>query len=87
MRLTLTVVDPLGGATADVVLDADPESSVGDIAKELAEHVGYGGGAQIIPSDIIRGPRAAARRSRTSTGIPSIPPRPSPPRRCARAPS
>ncbi|MET9893353.1 FtsK/SpoIIIE domain-containing protein [Streptomyces sp. NPDC006465] len=49
MRLTLTVVDPLGGATADVVLDADPESSVGDIAKELAEHVGYGGGAQIIP--------------------------------------
>ncbi|MFE9878512.1 FtsK/SpoIIIE domain-containing protein [Streptomyces sp. NPDC005784] len=50
MRLTLTVVDPLGGATADVVLDADPESSVGDIAKELAEHIGYGGGgAQIIP--------------------------------------
>lgn len=49
VRLTLTVVDPLGGATADVVLDADPESSVGDIAKELAEHVGYGGGAQIIP--------------------------------------
>ncbi|MFF0190080.1 FtsK/SpoIIIE domain-containing protein [Streptomyces sp. NPDC005244] len=49
MRLTLTVVDPLGGATADVVLDADPESSVGDIAKELAEHVGYSGGAQIIP--------------------------------------
>nr|WP_203658791.1 FtsK/SpoIIIE domain-containing protein [Streptomyces sp. SID14446] len=45
----MTVVDPLGGATADVVLDADPESSVGDIAKELAEHVGYGGGAQIIP--------------------------------------
>ncbi|MFF1809816.1 FtsK/SpoIIIE domain-containing protein [Streptomyces sp. NPDC058251] len=49
MRLTLTVVDPLGGATADVVLDADPESSVGDIAKELASHVGYSGGAQIIP--------------------------------------
>ncbi|MGH4032431.1 FtsK/SpoIIIE domain-containing protein [Actinomycetota bacterium Odt1-20B] len=50
MRLTLTVVDPLGGAHADVVLDADPESSVGDIAKELASQVGYGGGdAQIIP--------------------------------------
>lgn len=50
MRLTLTVVDPLGGANADVVLDADPESSVGDIAKELAAQVGYGGGdAQIIP--------------------------------------
>ncbi|MGW3667101.1 FtsK/SpoIIIE domain-containing protein [Streptomyces sp. NPDC005141] len=55
MRLTLTVVDPLGGATADVVLDADPESSVGDIAKELAEHVGYGGGAQIIPLGQHRG--------------------------------
>ncbi|MFC9848389.1 FtsK/SpoIIIE domain-containing protein [Streptomyces sp. NPDC060223] len=49
MRLTLTVVDPLGGANADVVLDADPESTVGDIAKELATHVGYSGGAQIIP--------------------------------------
>ncbi|MEU3790526.1 FtsK/SpoIIIE domain-containing protein [Streptomyces fructofermentans] len=49
MRLTLTVVDPLGGASADVVLDADPESSVGDITKELAAHVGHGGGAQIIP--------------------------------------
>ena len=34
MRLTLTVVDPLGGASADVVIDADPESSVGDIARE-----------------------------------------------------
>ncbi|WRZ91342.1 FtsK/SpoIIIE domain-containing protein [Streptomyces sp. NBC_01007] len=55
MRLTLTVVDPLGGATADVVLDADPESSVGDIAKELAEHVGYDGGAQIIPLGHHRG--------------------------------
>ncbi|MGQ4382678.1 FtsK/SpoIIIE domain-containing protein [Streptomyces sp. SAS_270] len=49
MRLTLTVVDPLGGASADVVLDADPESSVGDIAKELATHVGYSSGARIIP--------------------------------------
>ena len=36
MRLTLTVVDPFGGGTADVVLDADPESTVGDIAQELA---------------------------------------------------
>ncbi|MFE9686007.1 FtsK/SpoIIIE domain-containing protein [Streptomyces sp. NPDC006285] len=49
MRLTLTVVDPLGGASADVVLDADPESSMGDITKELAAHVGYRGGARIIP--------------------------------------
>ncbi|MFL4906254.1 FtsK/SpoIIIE domain-containing protein [Streptomyces sp. MMS24-I2-30] len=48
MRLTLTVVDPFGGDSADVVLDADPESSVGDIAVELAKHVGVSG-AQVIP--------------------------------------
>ncbi|MFC9679162.1 FtsK/SpoIIIE domain-containing protein [Streptomyces sp. NPDC056948] len=48
MRLTLTVVDPYGGGTADVVLDADPESTVGDIAQELAQQVGHSG-AQIIP--------------------------------------
>ncbi|MES5824386.1 FtsK/SpoIIIE domain-containing protein [Streptomyces sp. RG80] len=49
MRLTLTVVDPFGGGTADVVLDADPESTVGDIAQELAKQVGAHGGAQVIP--------------------------------------
>ncbi|WP_329336069.1 FtsK/SpoIIIE domain-containing protein [Streptomyces sp. NBC_00663] len=49
MRLTLTVVDPFGGGTADVVLDADPESTVGDIAEELAKQVGAHGGAQVIP--------------------------------------
>ncbi|MFJ3235141.1 FtsK/SpoIIIE domain-containing protein [Streptomyces sp. NPDC086787] len=48
MRLTLTVVDPFGGGAADVVLDADPESTVGDIATELARQVGQSG-AQIIP--------------------------------------
>ncbi|MFI6807684.1 FtsK/SpoIIIE domain-containing protein [Streptomyces luteogriseus] len=48
MRLTLTVVDPYGGGTADVVLDADPESTVGDIAQELAKQVGHSG-AQVIP--------------------------------------
>ncbi|WP_316773758.1 FtsK/SpoIIIE domain-containing protein [Streptomyces sasae] len=54
MRLSLTVVDPVGGATADVVLDADPESTVGDVARELARQVGLGfpdsnEGAQVIP--------------------------------------
>ncbi|WP_406468885.1 FtsK/SpoIIIE domain-containing protein [Streptomyces hirsutus] len=48
MRLTLTVVDPFGGDAADVVLDADPESTVGDIAAELAAQVGHSG-AQVIP--------------------------------------
>ncbi|MEU8348521.1 FtsK/SpoIIIE domain-containing protein [Streptomyces sp. NPDC048845] len=59
MRLTVTVVDPLGGANADVVLDADPESPIGDVAQELAQQVGValpvpaapraGDGAQVIP--------------------------------------
>lgn len=48
MRLTLTVVDPYGGDSADVVLDADPESTVGDVARELAAQVGLTG-AQVIP--------------------------------------
>ncbi|MEV7789049.1 FtsK/SpoIIIE domain-containing protein [Streptomyces sp. NPDC088106] len=48
MRLTLTVVDPFGGDAADVVLDADPESTVGDIAQELSAQVGLSG-AQVIP--------------------------------------
>jgi S-DNA-T family DNA segregation ATPase FtsK/SpoIIIE len=49
VRLSLTVVDPIGGATADVVLDADPESPMGDITRELARQVGLGDGARIIP--------------------------------------
>ncbi|AZM54780.1 cell division protein FtsK [Streptomyces sp. WAC 01529] len=57
MRLTLTVVDPFGGGSADVVLDADPESTVRDIAVELARQVGHSG-AQIIP--IGQGPHSAA---------------------------
>jgi S-DNA-T family DNA segregation ATPase FtsK/SpoIIIE len=48
VRLTLTVVDPFGGDAADVVLDADPESTVGDIAQRLAAQVGHSG-AQVIP--------------------------------------
>ncbi|MET8182548.1 FtsK/SpoIIIE domain-containing protein [Streptomyces sp. NPDC005336] len=64
MRLTLSVVDPLGGASTDVVLDADPESQMGDVARELAQYVEYGSGssrsttdsgAQIIPLQGQRG--------------------------------
>ncbi|MFI9616064.1 FtsK/SpoIIIE domain-containing protein [Streptomyces sp. NPDC052023] len=57
MRLSLTVVDPIGGAAADVVLDADPESSVGDITRELARQIGLGDGAQVIPIGGQRGPQ------------------------------
>ncbi|MFC4033627.1 FtsK/SpoIIIE domain-containing protein [Streptomyces polygonati] len=48
MRLSLTVVDPLRGDRADVVVDADPASTVADVARELGRTVG-GGGADIIP--------------------------------------
>ncbi|MCX5204960.1 FtsK/SpoIIIE domain-containing protein [Streptomyces sp. NBC_00237] len=40
MRLTLTVVDPFAGSSTDVVLDADAESTVADVASELGERVG-----------------------------------------------
>ncbi|MFK0109178.1 FtsK/SpoIIIE domain-containing protein [Streptomyces sp. NPDC091217] len=68
MRLSLTVVDPVGGATADVVLDADPESTVGDVARELARQVGLGfpdsnEGAQVIPIGAHRQQAAVARAS------------------------
>ncbi|MFE0175297.1 FtsK/SpoIIIE domain-containing protein [Streptomyces sp. NPDC059002] len=59
MRLTLTVVDPFGGGTADVVLDADPESTVQDIAVELARQVGHSG-AQVIPIGQHQAPAAGA---------------------------
>ncbi|MFJ9708581.1 FtsK/SpoIIIE domain-containing protein [Streptomyces sp. NPDC101234] len=68
MRLSLTVVDPVGGATADVVLDADPESTVGDVARELARQVGPGfpdsnEGAQVIPIGAHRQQAAVAQAS------------------------
>jgi S-DNA-T family DNA segregation ATPase FtsK/SpoIIIE len=45
--LSLTVVDPLGGDRADVVVDTDSASTVADVARELGRKVG-GGGAEII---------------------------------------
>ncbi|MEU9975918.1 FtsK/SpoIIIE domain-containing protein [Streptomyces sp. NPDC051014] len=63
MRLSMTVVDPVGGATADVVLDADPESTVGDVARELASQIGLGRPdgdevARVIPIGAPRGTSA-----------------------------
>ncbi|WP_251095371.1 FtsK/SpoIIIE domain-containing protein [Streptomyces sp. Caat 7-52] len=40
MRLTLTVVDPRRGSTADMVLDAAPESPMGDVARTLQAQLG-----------------------------------------------
>jgi DNA segregation ATPase FtsK/SpoIIIE, S-DNA-T family len=42
LRLALTVVSPLARHTADLVLDADPATPVGDIAAEL-ERLAFGG--------------------------------------------
>src|SRR5437764_1019876 len=36
MRLALTVVTPAAGQRADVILDADPVTPVGEVAAELA---------------------------------------------------
>jgi S-DNA-T family DNA segregation ATPase FtsK/SpoIIIE len=47
VRLSLTVVDPLGGDRADVVVDTDPASTVADVARELGRKIGAGG-AEII---------------------------------------
>ena len=47
MRLSLTVVDPLGGDRADVVVDTETTATVADVARELGRQVG-GGGAEII---------------------------------------
>ncbi|WP_059013318.1 FtsK/SpoIIIE domain-containing protein [Streptomyces specialis] len=40
MRLTLTVVDPVGGLSADTVIDAAPETQIGDLAPEFTRLVG-----------------------------------------------
>ncbi|GAB2899327.1 FtsK/SpoIIIE domain-containing protein [Streptomyces mayteni] len=43
MRLTLTVVDPVGGQAADTVVDAAAETRLADLAPEFAQVVGSGG--------------------------------------------
>jgi hypothetical protein len=45
MRLALTVVSPTVRQQADVLLDADPATPVGEVAVELARLL-YGGGAE-----------------------------------------
>ncbi len=86
VRLTLTVVDPYGGDSADVVLDADPESTVGTSRVSWPRRSGTPG-PRSSPSGT-RGRRPpGTRRWCTSTGMPSTPPRPSSARPCATGPS
>jgi DNA segregation ATPase FtsK/SpoIIIE, S-DNA-T family len=47
MRLALTVVSPAAQQWADMILDADPATPVGQIAAEL-EHMAYGGFAAAV---------------------------------------
>ncbi|MFJ4920144.1 FtsK/SpoIIIE domain-containing protein [Streptomyces sp. NPDC088725] len=55
MRLTLTVVDPFAGSSTDVVLEAEAETVVGDVARELSERMGSSNVAQVIPIGASRG--------------------------------
>ncbi|MDT0342912.1 FtsK/SpoIIIE domain-containing protein [Streptomyces litchfieldiae] len=68
MRLTLTIVDPVGGHSADTVIDAAPETQIGDLAHEFAGLVGsqysqqaamagqgYGGEAPVSPHLFVTG--------------------------------
>ncbi len=74
MRLKLTVVDPYTNAHKDLVLDADPETRIDAVARELAARVrgGAGAGASRLP----RSMSTATTWTRTT---------PSPPPRCATA--
>ncbi len=65
MRLTLTVVDPLGGRSADVVVDAEPDTAVGEVVREVERRAGADGGAQII--SLLPGGGSAPR----SPGVPT----------------
>src|SRR6266571_7239692 len=63
MRLALTVVSPTIRQRADVLLDADPATPVGEVAVEFAR-VLYGGGTEAAGDgygNVLRfpGPRAA----------------------------
>ncbi|MBO0773025.1 MAG: cell division protein FtsK, partial [Actinobacteria bacterium] len=81
MRLALTVVAPApraGGkrAGANVVLDADPATRVGDVATELARQAGYVPAAAANETRVLlsqRGEaRAAPRQQRPGSAVPGV---------------
>ncbi|MFF6994497.1 FtsK/SpoIIIE domain-containing protein [Streptomyces sp. NPDC008313] len=71
MRLTLTVVDPRDGSAADVVLDADPESPVDEVARALESRL-TGARATSTPPVYVGGravdPSASLARSPLTEG-------------------
>jgi S-DNA-T family DNA segregation ATPase FtsK/SpoIIIE len=81
MRLALTVVAPAPGAGgkragANVVLDADPATRVGDVATELARQAGYAPAPAANETRVLlsqRGEaRAAPRRQRPGSAVPGV---------------
>jgi hypothetical protein len=63
MRLALTVVSPAARTQADVLLDADPGTPVGEVAAELARLLGGGEPGQDYGTVLhFPGPRVPAGR-------------------------
>ena len=58
MRVALTVVDPVRGVSADVMVEADGETPVGEVGQALASCVRAGTG----PVDVFVGGRLVDRR-------------------------
>jgi len=75
MRLALTVVSPAARTQADVLLDADPGTPVGEVAAELARLLGGGEPGQDYGTVLhFPGPRVPA--GRPAAGPPGLPQRP-----------
>ena len=66
MRLAVTVVSPATGQQADVVIDADPETAVAEIAAEL-DRLMHGDGRRRDCA----GFRATVRRAVPAAALPS----------------
>ena len=69
MRLTMTVVAPATGLQADVVIEADPETVVAEIAVEL-DGLMHGGAATAGEAELLRFPGVRAAASYAGPGIP-----------------
>lgn len=71
MRISLTVVDPLTRNAADVLLDADPYTPVGELAPQLAAAVRWGetAGAAVVSLAARRAPGAVSGGSADAGGL------------------
>src|SRR5690554_66730 len=71
MRISLTVVDPLTRNAADVLLDADPYTPVGELAPQLAAAVRWGetAGAAVVSLAARQAPGAVSGGSADAGGL------------------